>query len=364
MNRRNVRSGFTLIEVLLGVIILGLGLLGLAAVFPAVVVQQRQASDTVEGESIARSAESFLTASTSLVFQDRGWDILRRVSTGSTWWSDDGAWQIPAADDADPMFSYVTLNDPLRPFTIRVGEDGVAGTAYISLYERMSPSPRLPAQGANAEQLSAADEPRFVWDIAARRVRRELGDLDANAPADAGLKDSVMVAVFVRRIDSGIRRDGQTLHTRFAEADWVPVAEDSNGRPTFDGGRGQVGSGYQYSRIRDNIELTSFGGDALLSERGYENEFVVGTGVPNAGFFAQGGQQFVSPLGNIYRVVQVESRVDGAGASATVLTVEPSMPRSEFIDPDGAFSATVRVLGTPQVPVGVRVFTVPAPNRQ
>jgi len=360
MNRRFARSGFTLIEVLLGVIILGLGLLGLAAVFPAVVVQQRQASDTVEGESIARSAESFLTASTSLVFQDRGWDMLRRISTGSAWWSPDGEWRIPAPDDGDPMFSYVTLNDPLRPFTIRVGEDGVAGTAYISLYERMSPSPRLPAQGPNAEQLSAADEPRFVWDIAARRVRRELGDLDANAPADAGLKDSVMVAVFVRRIDSGIRRDGQTLHTRFAEGNWVPVAEDSNGRPTFDGGRGQVGSGYQYSRIRDDIPLTAFN-DEALNERGFENEFTVGGQL--GGFFAQGGQQFVSPRGNIYRVVKVESRADDAGASATVLTVEPSMPRSEFIDRDGTFSATVSVLGTPQVPVGVRVFTVPAPNR-
>ncbi|MFN9951596.1 MAG: prepilin-type N-terminal cleavage/methylation domain-containing protein, partial [bacterium] len=51
---------FTLIEVLLGVLILGLGLLGLASVFPLVVKQQRAAQDVVRGVAAAGGAEAVL----------------------------------------------------------------------------------------------------------------------------------------------------------------------------------------------------------------------------------------------------------------------------------------------------------------
>ena len=48
-------KAFTLVEVLLGIIILAVGLLGLASVFPLVVRQQREAQDTVVGVSAARA---------------------------------------------------------------------------------------------------------------------------------------------------------------------------------------------------------------------------------------------------------------------------------------------------------------------
>lgn len=54
------RPGFTLVEVLIGVLVLALGLLGLGAVLPVVVREQRNASDAVLGAAVAAAAERAL----------------------------------------------------------------------------------------------------------------------------------------------------------------------------------------------------------------------------------------------------------------------------------------------------------------
>jgi len=59
MNHRTRRAhaAFTLLETLLAVLVLGLGLLGLVSVFPAVVAQQRDASETIRAGSIAATID-------------------------------------------------------------------------------------------------------------------------------------------------------------------------------------------------------------------------------------------------------------------------------------------------------------------
>ncbi len=56
MGRRPVRRGFSLIELLLAIFILGVGIISVAAVFPAGIIQQRRTQDDVLGPVIAEAA--------------------------------------------------------------------------------------------------------------------------------------------------------------------------------------------------------------------------------------------------------------------------------------------------------------------
>lgn len=57
---RHPRRGFTLVEVLMAIIILGIGMISIAAIFPAGIAQQRQSSDDVMGSIVAENALSLI----------------------------------------------------------------------------------------------------------------------------------------------------------------------------------------------------------------------------------------------------------------------------------------------------------------
>jgi type II secretory pathway pseudopilin PulG len=333
------RSAFTLIEVLIGVLVLGLGLLGLAAVYPAVVVQQRQASDAVQGESVAKSAEQLVLGLRDLRAPGRGLSALREDTRAS---SPLGQWVIPGEADTAQFAG----GDGSNAFGTGPGE------VAIPVQLRLLPSPR-PSTGGGAGAVrfvAANDEPRFVWDMAVRRVLAS-NALGARARAD----DPLQVAVFVRRIDVGIRR-GKPLHDRFADRGWVPVAVDREGRPTFDGGRGEAASNgnRQYSPIvRGQLQLVRqraqgqpTGGTRLLDR-------VTISQLPGEElrpYVEQIGQLFVTPKGRVVRVTDAE-RVD----NAVVLSLSPALSADEFAGGD-----TLSILLTPQTPVEVQVFTIDA----
>ena len=57
---RRRRLGFSLIELLLAIFILGVGIISIAAVFPAGIILQRKAQDDVLGPAVAESALSLI----------------------------------------------------------------------------------------------------------------------------------------------------------------------------------------------------------------------------------------------------------------------------------------------------------------
>ncbi|MHC4101017.1 MAG: type IV pilus modification PilV family protein, partial [Planctomycetota bacterium] len=56
------RNGFTLMEVLIAIFILGIGVIGIAALFPAGIAQQRSSVDDVLGPVVADNAMALLRA--------------------------------------------------------------------------------------------------------------------------------------------------------------------------------------------------------------------------------------------------------------------------------------------------------------
>ncbi len=196
--------GFSLIEVLIAVLVLALGLLGLAAVFPVVLFQQREASDQSVGLSVAGSVETTLRHQPDLRDQgdpqtlgdERGFSALVVDLTG---FSPRGEWVIPEGGGGGLAIDLATGD-----LTVGQGSAGVLMPAR----DRLFPRPYTPGS-----------EPRFVWDVAARRVR---SGSNAVGQPQATVDDSIELAIFVRRVDQGLRAPERQ---RTRQSDWVNLGK-------------------------------------------------------------------------------------------------------------------------------------------
>ncbi len=302
------RTAFSLVEVLIAILVLSLGLLGLGAVFPTILRQQRLATQTTLGLTAQNAAGPILGSNDNFRPGGRGWPALREyvlVATGGT----DGEWipVEPEATDPGHLGSYI-LSDPNDP----------TNPVFLPLSQRLYPLP-----------YSTEVEPRFVWDMAARIT-------DTADPANSPL----MVAVFLRPIDTGIKpgfRDAgsgnrepyslvatlldKNLGNRFRRN---PISVNSNGEPTFDGRRDRS------ARYATPIvaELGSPGIE--IDPRFFALVDVLSLGTDDAiavTLLAQRGQRFIDRNGEVFTVAAVErDRVGG-----TLITADRPLP----IDPDG-----------------------------
>jgi prepilin-type N-terminal cleavage/methylation domain-containing protein len=347
-------SGFSLVEVLIAIFVLALGLLGVAAVFPAVVRQQRQATDTVQGISIQRSVEELLRGNSQLTQKNvvtvaangnvtinpRGWAVI----AGDANFSPRGEWvEANELTSGDPTDSGVTLNT--RSGDMFVGIGTAPNVIELPLAERLIPRP------------SAANgiEPRFVWDFVARRVNAGERPLAGGSNVSNFFRfddDTLQLAVFVRRIDSGIRVTGnQTLGGVLSETNRrvVPVAEDADGRPTFDGvGRGTAP---RYSPIRSGaVEVTM---NTDTSRPNLNIVTIPTTAVPAAirPYLEQLGQKFVDARGIVHEVIRVNRDV-----TPTQLTIDPPLEQGVAMEDGAVRPATI--FFTSQVPASVSVVTI------
>ncbi|MDX9911131.1 MAG: prepilin-type N-terminal cleavage/methylation domain-containing protein [Phycisphaerales bacterium] len=213
-DRRGVRRAFSLIEVLIAVVVLALALLGLAAVFPVVINEQKVATQTTLGVMASSSTENFLTRVEALnqepiyqvsgVLTNRrpsdgglitnvshlGWRLWRdNLSSGNSGFSPTGAWVVPGSSNSFPVRADVATG---LPTTLTVANPGAPSQTAIDipLASRLFP----PAYGETGE-------PRFVSDFAARRI---LADRNIRNPKPSK-QDQIELAIFVRPIDPTIR---------------------------------------------------------------------------------------------------------------------------------------------------------------
>lgn len=188
--RQRNRAGFSLVEVLIAVLVLGIGMLGLGAVFPAIIAEQRDSFAVIEGENAAGSAEAIITNPEMVDFSFVD-ESFNKFSDDPTY-PYEHMWAVPdfsssaydLGDSHVPGFNYVTglwtydINGDL--FNGASGNPA-SGDVYVS---------QIPVASRLFPQPYSGKDPKYVWDLALRRE-----------PSG----DRLQAAIFVRRVDARIR---------------------------------------------------------------------------------------------------------------------------------------------------------------
>lgn len=408
-NSSTQNRGFTLLEVLIAVVVLAFGLLGVVAVFPAVIDVQRRSQDAVLGGSLAASAEALINSSVldseSLDWID--WEDVRldgsaaevrrfparELLTNSLAISAAGA-----PDFVDGEVEIDFLWDSLTDIdgTITVG-GGFAGSSlfFDASREALAPEQQLLPAGAITFDVgqrllpdeASGDTPRYIWDLLVRRVDIGIGvpeDDDRSSvrvPIARVSELPIEVMVIVRPVDRGIRvpagltlrdtlrgyrieqaENGDVSRVALNDRDRrFPVAVNPNngavpqpGIAFADGGR--------YSAPIVGRALPS-GGEFRTSfqfragDRRIRREVIFQNRRPSdppliiqqrdaEREFAQIGQLFVSDGGAVHRVTRVATELDASGGDDVFrVEFEPPLP-----------AGWRQIVFTPQVPADIRVI--------
>lgn len=385
---QNSRGGFSLIEVLIGVLILALGLLGLAAVFPVVVRQQRTAADQTQGLAVARNAEAYLRSHTLTsqrsvanaaapnggllaandpipIINRRGLDMLRyqgvtATNPYSTWSYNSGNPLLPGGWEL-PTYT-LRSNTPDRGIMM-IARTGQSANVSVPQRDRLWPAP-YSGMDARVDDVRYANEPRYVWDVAMRRV-------DPGTPTSVA-DDGIQFAVFVRRVDGSIRvarRDNvndpldplrrlrSTRSLRLADVltgdqlgQGVVAVQPAEGRvavavtnnstspvPTLNG------EGEYAVPIRASVTLIDDPEGAGLTRLA-----VAGATDVEKRLVRQPGQKLIDNLGNVYTVVKADEDLSSVFISPAASANAAAL----------AASGALQVVFTPQVPAAVHVFTM------
>lgn len=370
-----MRRGFSLVEVLIAVLVLALGLLGLGAVFPVVIAQQRRAFDSTQGSQVADLAVETLTSGSEVVDISRLWslDEYGRLALGTPLGSRDGGSAgatLRGSPDRSLEWIAASLADAaggrrppfLRPvpgFDSSNFSDLRSGLWRSDMLSAADQGTLLPVQARMFPQPGSGADPRYVWDPVVRRL-----------PGDAA-----QVVIFVRRIDERIRvpsgytlgelLTGSRLPSRATRA-YLPLALDlRNGRLTTDDG--QTNNSVYPIPLAVDVDVYADHLDWLVLRQNDAGSSEFDTSLD---FLRQIGQRVVDNTGVVRTVVglpTVEQGGDTELASRGVV-VDPPFTRDQASDGRGtgrllpkAWERTTwvkQVVFTPQVPVAVRVYTL------
>jgi prepilin-type N-terminal cleavage/methylation domain-containing protein len=387
-----VRRGFSLVEVLIAVLIMAIGLLGLGAVIPVVVREQRLAADATAGVSVSGLARDVIQQRLTNAPNQASLNaaVRERVSAIDVWldddqWSPDFLWHpwgqrgntsatiqihpappqnvVPGSlrearqfehrfdqDDGSFYWRYRLIRQR-RDASSWTNEAGALFEQRLTARDRLWPSPAVLGAGGGQNH-----RPQFVWDFVARRVESDLPFARRRVEAPAEIE----IAIFVRRIDLNIRlAQNVTLFQALTDPSLpllqrrLPVAVDRSGVPTGNGTNGDltgnpVEAAYAVPLTMDAEWDPSDATRRTLVLRGGTNE--------RLRLASQIGQRLVDNLGHTYTVR--ESRINGI---ELIVQVDP--PVANWVPQGTAINRpTIRqVVFTPQIPAAVSVFRITRP---
>ncbi len=382
--RSKAAPSFTLVEILISILILALGVLGLGALFPVIIREQRLGADATSGVSASNSARAMLTEAewgSGLVGNGGAkHPVLQSAVTVDGLTPTEWLWAVLRDG------SRYTLVPPIRPqdglgrgydssnvnrfqrygqgewFTALIDlQTGAAKIGFPNITNGVPVSPATKVKYGNPTSVDVFGcvdlpvsarlfptgglEPQFVWDFAVQRVT----DFDHTHRPDW---DDLRAVVFVRRIDQRLRAAGSAASILDAITNVsgtviladrrFPVGEDMNGNPTLDGTDG-LGA-LRYSGIKTcEVDFYFNPANPAMSRR---DRLYVSTAwagqKPAANVLAlmwaqmkQPGQKLVDNLGNVYTVtgygnepgVTGSETFDGV-AGADYLRIDPPVPES------------------------------------
>ena len=326
MNRR----AFSMIEILIAIVVLSIGLLGLAISLPATISIQRRGADATRAVTAASAAKAYIETRPDLN-RLHTWEAAvgieypprQPVGLGTlvedTGWSKDFEW------DNDDSGEINTLDGQMDFFI----QGPLAKHVYVNVADRLWPAP------------STGMRPEFVWDFVARRLPSRKAALGS---------PRIQLALFVRRIDPGIRTPpdatlyqvltGQPTPPRPSDRR-VPVAVRDNDIDVLPRMNGQG----EYAR--------PFTLDVSYDDADPDQIRIMSNNPSKLDVATRPGQRFVDNLGNVYRVL----RSIEVNSNDIVVVVDPPVPSwvQRTTNTPQSYELFQIVL-TPQIPITVEVF--------
>lgn len=361
-------AGFSLVEILIAILVLALGLLGLGAVFPVVIAQQRDATDRTRGASAIEAIEALTIRGGEVAPWASMLEIVRQLEESPD--DPDGVGDGLSDEPRDQRYTWQR-----NTFT------RLQQTLYNQRGEMRFATPdagivQIPASARLFPQPFGDLQPQYVWDVVPRRV----------PGVDGSVK--LQLAVFLRRIDAGIRvAAGKTLSEVLADPseEVVPVALDARGlsnpdrlRPTGNG-KGVYALPFQLRVLAYNAyETVEILGSNDVDNEMQRNDLMVlrGTGAllqAAADLASRPGQKLVDNTGTIREVRRRATQkerdlLNGLDDEEIVVVVEPPFAIGESftrglegqvrLSENERASRVRQVIFTPQVPVQVAVVTI------